>query len=90
MRSMTNWQLFVSAGLPSLLVLISIWRSDTRMNGIDARMDRIEVRMDRIEARIESTNNLTNSRIDRVADDLTRFYQILGRHEEAIDTLKKK
>lgn len=63
---------------------------DARMDRIEVRMDRIEARMDRIEARIESTNNLTNSRIDRVADDLTRFYQILGRHEEAIDTLKKK
>ena len=39
---------------------------------------------------MDSLNALTNSRIDRIADDLTRFYEILGRHEEAIDTLKKK
>ena len=80
---MTNWQLFISAGLPSLLVLVSMWRADNRMDLMDARMDRLETRLD-------WQNALTNSRIDRIADDLTRFYEILGRHEEAIDTLKKK
>ncbi len=69
---MTNGQLFISAGLPSLLVLISMWRADKRMDAMDARMDRLETRLD-------SQNALTNSRIDRIADDLSRFYEILSR-----------
>ncbi len=31
-----------------------------------------------------------SGRIDRMSDDLKQFYRDLGRHEEAIETLKSK
>ena len=41
-----------------------------------------------IWARVD-THQLTG-RIDRISDDLKQFYRDLGRHEEAIETLKEK
>ena len=55
---MTNWQLFISAGLPSVLVLVSIWRMDKRMDLLDARQDRTDARIESLRtemaARFES------------------------------------
>jgi hypothetical protein len=45
----------------------------------------MEVRQDRLEAALATGLNSTNSRIDRIADDM-----ILGKHEARIDNLEKK
>jgi len=76
---MTNWQLFLAAGLPTITVLLSIWRADKRADQMEARQDRTDGRLDRIEGRI-----------DRIADDMKQFYMILGKHDARLDHLEKK
>ncbi len=76
---MTNWQLFLAAGLPTITVLLSIWRADKRADQMEARQDRMEAAL-----------GVTNSRIDRIADDMKQFYMILGKHDARLDHLEKK
>ena len=73
---MNNWQLFIAAGLPTLTILVSIWRTDKRLDGIDARLDHLKVRLE--------------GRIDRVADTLHEIHLMLGRHDARLDSLEKK
>ncbi len=76
---MNNWQLFIAAGLPTLTVLVAMWRSDKRMDGLDARLDRMDARFDHVEGRI-----------DRVGDTLHEIHLMLGRHDARLDSLEKK
>lgn len=54
-------------------------RIDHRFDEVGKRFDRMDARFDRVDARI-----------DRMQLDLTGFYRIQSRHEEAIETLKKR
>ena len=45
---MTNLQLFIAAGLPTLAVLIGILMNQRNTDGLGARLDRVEGRLDRI------------------------------------------
>jgi len=83
---MSNWQLFISAGLPTVMALIGILlsqksadRLEKRMDGLDKRMDQSDRRFDRIE-----------SRLDRIEADLREFYRTIGQHEIRLDTLEKR
>lgn len=67
-------------------VLVAMWRSDKRMDGVDSRLDKLDSRLDKMDGRM----NKMDDRFDRVDADLRRFFEFYGRHDEAIETLKKK
>jgi uncharacterized membrane-anchored protein YhcB (DUF1043 family) len=46
--------------------------------------------IDRLESRMESRMDRMESRLDRLQTDMVEFFKILSRHDEAIDTLKKR
>jgi F0F1-type ATP synthase membrane subunit b/b' len=47
---MSNMQLFIAAGLPTLMVLVGILLSQRSSDRLEHRSDRIEARLERIEA----------------------------------------
>jgi uncharacterized protein with GYD domain len=73
---MTNLQLFVAAGLPTLAVLIGILlnqrNTDSLGQNLGARLDRVE------------------GRLDRIGSDLRELYRTLGQHDARIDNLEKR
>ena len=98
---MNNWQLLLTAGAPTLTVLVGILLNERRGDRIEARIDRVEahiervkqelkVRIDRVEAHIERVKQEIEARIDRISDDLRVFYRDLGRHEAEITNLKQR
>lgn len=80
---MTNLQLSLSIGIPSLLVLVGIFLNNARFGAIDGRFSTIEARLDRMQADL-------NGRMDRMQADLSQFYRDLGRHDAKIENLEKK
>ena len=72
---MTNTQLLLSIGIPSLLVVLSWLSNDKRFSNLEARMDRLDARMDRLEARMDRLE----ARMDARFDALTS--QIISLHE---------
>jgi len=73
---MTDLQLALSIGIPSLLVLVGIFLNNARFGSVDARLDKMESDL--------------NGRIDRVQADLSQFYMILGQHGADIANLKDR
>lgn len=80
---MSNLQFFILLGT----VLAGVIWQRLDVYQLTARIDRMGERLD---SRIDSLRDHVNSRIDHVGDDLRQFYQILGRHDKAIDTLEKR
>ena len=80
---MTNLQLALSIGIPSLLVLVGIFLNNARFGAIDNRFTAMDARMDNRFTAIDG-------RLDRMQADLSQFYIILGRHEADINNLKEQ
>ena len=62
---MTNTQLLLSIGIPSLLIVLSYLANDKRFSAVESRMDRLEgrvdARIDKLEAKIDQRfDNLTS------------------------------
>ena len=80
---MSNLQLLLAAGLPTITVLIGILLSQRSVEKLEKRMDGMEQRTDRRFDRVES-------RLDRIEADLREFYRTIGQHEVRMHTLEKR
>ena len=49
---MSNWQLLISAGMPTLAVLIGILVNQSQLNGLSCRIDRLSTRVDQLAERV--------------------------------------
>lgn len=91
---MTNLQLALSIGIPSLLVLVGIFLNNARFSAIDNRFTATDARIDRmgteLNGRLDRMGSELNARLDRQQADLAQFYMILGRHEADINNLKEQ
>ena len=87
---MTNIQLLLAVGLPTLSVLVGIllnnrllseFKADIhkRFDSVDKRFDRVETRLDRMDARF-----------DRVDSDMREFFKTTTRLESRVDVLERK
>jgi hypothetical protein len=80
---MSNLQLFLAAGLPTISVLIGILLSQRSTDKLEKRIDGFEQRSDTRFDRVES-------RLDRIEADLREFYSTIGQHEIRMDALEKR
>jgi endonuclease III len=80
---MSNLQLFLATGLPTISVLIGILLSQRSTDKLEKRIDGFEQRTDTRFSRVES-------RLDRIEADLREFYRTIGQHEVRMDTLEKR
>ena len=51
---MTNIQLLLSIGIPSMLVVLAWLSNNSRLNRVEQRLDRVDQRFDRVDQRFES------------------------------------
>lgn len=84
---MTNWQLYVSAGLPTATGLVTIAVAVILNGRMEARLDSFR---SEVEAKFTSLRSGLIARIDRVSDDQKQFYMILGEHKGKIESLDKR
>jgi hypothetical protein len=84
---MTNLQLALSIGIPSLLVLVGIFLNNARFSVIESRLDRMG---SDLNARMDRMGSDLNARLDRQQSDLSQFYESLGRHDAEIINLKDR
>ncbi len=83
---MTNLQLVLTIGIPSLLILVGMFLNNSRSNTLEGRIDRLGTELN---ARIDRMGSELNARMDRMQADLSQFYQTLGRHDAEITNLKE-
>ena len=80
---MNDWQLDVAVGIPSVLILVNMVQNNKRFDdlkdGMNARFGEVNLRFSEVIKRLDS-----------IEADLRVFYRDLGRHDEAIEALKKK
>jgi uncharacterized protein YdcH (DUF465 family) len=79
---MTNEQLLLTIGIPSLLVVLSWINNNSRFDGIDkrldghdARFDRADARFDRVDAKIERLTESTRSDALMIMKELTELHE---------------
>ena len=98
---MTNEQLYLSIGIPALLMLTNTAimlfmfnRQDGRIDRLDAKIDATRLilgtKVDRLDAKIDATRLELVSRIDRVADAAAHFYREFEKHASAMEALEKR
>jgi hypothetical protein len=76
---MTNLQLLLAIGIPTLAVIVSMIQNNGRFNAIEARIGSIEARIGGIDGRLIS-----------IEADLRRFFQELGRLAGRIESLEQR
>ncbi len=84
---MTNWQLCISAGLPTVTGLVTIAIAVVLNGRMEAKLDSFR---SEVEAKFASLRGELISRIDRVSDDQKQFYMILGEHKGKIESMEKR
>ena len=70
---MTDLQLLLSIGIPSLLIALSMLSNNTRFNSMDKRMDGMDKRLDGMDARFAKTDAGIEARFNKFDADLRAF-----------------
>jgi len=90
---MTNFQLLLSIGIPSLLIVVGFVYNNARLNTIEAnvsaRFNSVDARFGSIETNVSSGFQDIRTRLNTIEADLRQFYRDLGRHEAEINALKE-
>jgi hypothetical protein len=73
---MTNFQLLLSIGIPSLLIVVGFIYNNSRLNTIESNMT------------IGFQD--VRTRLNAIEGDLRQFYRDLGRHDAEIVNLKEQ
>ena len=91
---MTNLQLFLSIGIPTLAVLAGFQMNNARMGsvetGLGARIASLDAKIDRVEANLSARFDRVETRLTAIEGDLRQFYRDLGAHEADIANLKSQ
>jgi hypothetical protein len=70
---MTDLQLLLSIGIPSLLIGLSILQNNFRFSAIDKRMDGLDKRVDGIDGRFDRMESSVDARFNKIDADLRAF-----------------
>lgn len=84
---MTNIQLLLSIGIPTLAVLVSFLLSNARLNSVESGLG---ARITSLESNLTSRITGVESRLSAIEGDLRQFYRDLGTHEAEIANLKSQ
>ncbi len=94
---MTNLQLLLSIGIPSLLIALSIFQNNIRFSALEKRMDSMDKRADSTDGRFNRLENeLRDFRSEHHRDlmalhaDLKEFYGMTTKLEGRIDEISKR
>jgi len=83
---MTNLQLLLTIGIPSLLVVLSWMSNNARFAAIDKQFDRIDQKFEAIDRKFEEIDR----RFDEMEQRFERRFQdvISAQHKDALEILR--
>lgn len=95
--AVTNTQLLLAIGIPSLTVLVGIlltnrllfeFKADLsrRLDGIDKRYDSIDWRFENIDRHFDKLE----AWLERIEDDMREFFRSVTRLESRVDALERE
>jgi len=87
---MSNFQLLLSIGIPSLLIVVGFIYNNSRLSTIEAN---VNARFNSVDGRfgsIETNFQEIRARLNTIEADLRHFYRELGKHEAEIANLKEQ
>jgi len=84
---MTNVQLFLSIGVPTMAVLIGFLLNNARLNSIEMNLG---TRIASVESNVTARITGVETRLTAIEGDLRQFYRDLGNHEAEIGNLKSQ
>ena len=84
---MTNQQLYLSIGLPCLLVLLNATIMLYLFTRLEARIDKLDTKVD---TKVDSLRIELGGKIDKLAADYTQFYAEQSRHDERLSALERQ
>lgn len=91
---MTNTQLLLSIGIPSLLVILSWLSNNARLNNVEKRLDAHDKRLDEIVSdmnrRFTEVIVSTNKRFDEAAASTNKRFDdvISANHRDALEIMR--
>jgi len=82
-RTVTNLQLALSIGIPTLAVLITFLFNNARFSSIDQRFSSIEARIIAMQTSLEA-------RLTTLEADMRQFYHLTGKIEGRLDAIEPR
>ena len=80
---MTNTQLYLAVGLPTVTALLGILATLVTLFALNFRIDRMENKVDGLGSKLDS-------KLDLIHRDIREFYATQRVHDEAIASLKQQ
>lgn len=80
----------ITIGVPVLAILFGILFNQRGLDRLETRIENVRAEIKEARAEAKADNLHLISRIDRMQADLSQFYQILGKHEGTIETMKRQ
>ena len=80
---MTNLQLVLSIGIPTLAILITFLYNNGRFNSLETRITSLETRMVAMQTSLET-------RLTTLEADMRQFYHLTGKVEGRLDALEPR
>ncbi len=65
-------------------------RLDGRIDKLDSRIDKLDSRIDKLDTEQKASRAEIRGELQALREDYTEFYAEQRRHDEAIETLKKR
>ncbi len=91
---MTNTQLYLAIGLPTLTALLGIFTTLVGLllqsKHLDERFKALEGRLDRMGAQTDSRLDRMDARLDLIQRDQREFYATQKQHDTRLESLERK
>jgi hypothetical protein len=87
---MTDLQLLLSIGIPSLLIALSMLANNSRFNSMEKRMDGMDSRFNKLDADLRDFRGEHRQDLVAIHADLKQFYGMTTKLEGRMDEIAKK
>jgi hypothetical protein len=87
---MTDLQLLLSIGSPSLLIALSMLSNNSRFNSMDKRMDGMDSRLNKLDADLREFRVEHRQDLVAIHADLKQFYGMTTKLEGRMDEISKR
>ena len=87
---MTDLQLLLSIGIPSLLIALSLLSNNTRFTSMDKRLDGMDNRLNKLDADLREFRVEHRQDLVAIHTDLKQFYGMTTKLEGRMDEISKR
>ena len=87
---MTDLQLLLSIGIPSLLIALNFLSNNARFNSMDKRMDGMDTRLSKLDSDLRDFRTEHRQDLLGIHADLKQFYGMTTKLEGRMDEISKR